>query len=364
MKFATLGDDPDCLALAAAAEQLGHKVTRCEEQASDQENDLWRGAPDPGTCDAVLVGPSDEQGSPRSEQLQELVKMGLPVLAVHPVVPEVLAYFEIDMARGETQALLQHYNPLTECNLLPRLAEWITDGHPEVGKIEQVVAERTFDHRTREAVLDHFARDVELLIRIAGPLDRIGALGSGNDDAAYAGLSVQLLGKQAVPVRWSVGPVSDSPGLKIELVGERGRVTEHFDASNLRMEQESHESTDPAVSAVSRFVNGLQADTDESTWPAALQAMELADSIEISLRRGRMIDVHHQQLTEHLAFKGTMAALGCGVLMVLPPLLLLVGWIAGLFGIPVAEYWPHALLVLLALFLGLQVLPKIVYAKK
>jgi hypothetical protein len=89
--------------------------------------------------------------------------------------------------------------------------------------------------------------------------------------------------------------------------------------------------------------------------------MEIADSIEISLRRGRMIDIHSQQLTEHLAFKGTMAAAGCGVLLVLAPLMLAVGWIAGQFGVPVASYWPHALLVLLAAFLGLQLLPKLLY---
>ena len=89
--------------------------------------------------------------------------------------------------------------------------------------------------------------------------------------------------------------------------------------------------------------------------------MELTDSIEISLRRGRMIEIHDQQLTEQLAFKGTMAALSCGVLVLLVPLLLVAGWIAGLFGIPVANYWPHVLLVLLALFLGLQLLPKLLY---
>ena len=72
-----------------------------------------------------------------------------------------------------------------------------------------------------------------------------------------------------------------------------------------------------------------------------------------------MIDIHPQQLTEELAFKGTMSALGCGVLMILPPLLLLLGWLADLAGLPVADYWEHALLAMLSLFLGLQFLPKL-----
>jgi hypothetical protein len=59
-----------------------------------------------------------------------------------------------------------------------------------------------------------------------------------------------------------------------------------------------------------------------------------------------------------------MAAVGCGILIVLIPLMLLVGWLAGLLDVPIAEYWPHALLLLLALFLGLQTLPKLLYHKK
>jgi hypothetical protein len=89
--------------------------------------------------------------------------------------------------------------------------------------------------------------------------------------------------------------------------------------------------------------------------------MELTDSIEISLRRGRMIDVHHQQLTEHLAFKGTMAAAGCGLLFLLVPLFFFMAWIAGRLGVPIGDFAPHVLLGLLAIFLGLQFLPKLIY---
>ena len=92
--------------------------------------------------------------------------------------------------------------------------------------------------------------------------------------------------------------------------------------------------------------------------------MELTDTIEISLRRGRMIDVHHQQLTEQMAFKGMMSAVGCGMLAVLPMLLLGLGWIAGKLGLPIASYWPHGLLILLGLFLALQALPWLLYAKQ
>jgi hypothetical protein len=77
-----------------------------------------------------------------------------------------------------------------------------------------------------------------------------------------------------------------------------------------------------------------------------------------------MIDVHHQQLTEHLAFKGTMAAAGCGLLFLLVPLYFFVAWVAGRLGVPIGQFAPHVLLGLLALFLGLQFLPKLLYRSR
>jgi hypothetical protein len=58
-----------------------------------------------------------------------------------------------------------------------------------------------------------------------------------------------------------------------------------------------------------------------------------------------------------------MSAVGCGVLILLVPLMLIVGWLAGLLGIPLSEYWPHALFALLTVFLGVQLLPKLLTAK-
>ena len=51
--------------------------------------------------------------------------------------------------------------------------------------------------------------------------------------------------------------------------------------------------------------------------------------------------------------------MGCGVLLLLPPLLLLAGWLSEMMGLPIANFWPHALLVLLALFLLVQFAPKL-----
>jgi hypothetical protein len=243
--------------------------------------------------------------------------------------------------------------------------------------VEQIACVRALENRDREHVLWHFARDGELLDRITGRLNRIGAHAAVGDAANYSGLSVQLLGASAAPVRWNVEPPGgEGERLSLSIVFERGRVTAAFDphgypidpATGLHAYAEETAGADPTpeVKAVERFADAVQAGdaAADSTWLEALHAMELADSIEISLRRGRMIDVHEQQLTEHLAFKGTMAAAGCGVLLVVVPLMLLAGWIAGMLGVPVAQFWPHALLAFLAFFLGLQLLPKLLYRRE
>ncbi|NOY41364.1 MAG: hypothetical protein GXP26_05955 [Planctomycetes bacterium] len=387
MNFALLGTDRESLLLAQAALAAGHEIVWCGDLAGSEDSsallqellgsdaedlgDQWEALYDLDACDAMIVGRGAAPGDLRADQINQLVKNGVAVLATFPVVDSVLAFYEIDMARNESGAVLHHYNPLVEQQQIIReCADWVREQHPRLGAIEQIVWHRPLANRTREQTLWHFARDVELLGQMAGRLDRLGALGSPDEQATYAGLSVQLLGDSKVPVRWEVGPVEKSAWARLTLVAEQGTLTVEFNEQGCAMQMETNhagqsqatplEATQAASVALNSFVAAVESKNGQSTtWLSALHAMELADTIEISLRRGRMIDVHQQQLTEQLAFKGTMSAIGCGVLMVLPPLLLLGGWLAGLAGLPIANYWPHALLVLLVAFLVFQLLPKL-----
>jgi hypothetical protein len=374
MRFALLGADAESQDLAAAATAAGHALVWSDagRDSTTASNTAWEELLDSEAADAVIVGAGGAAPDVRARQIQDLAKQGRPLLTVHPVVPSVISYFEIDMARTESGALVQHFNPLvSSVDALPWDA-FVRDGHPTLGAAEQITATRQLADRSREAVLWHFARDVELLAHVAGRFDRIGAHAAmGDPEAAYASLSVQLLGARQIPVRWSVEPVAQVADLAVTIIFQRGRLIATFDGAGVLMdvrEQEAEGETcspraskSPATHAVERFANALAArDSSASDWTAALDAMELADTIEISLRRGRMIDVHHRELSETLAFKGVMSALGCGVLTVVVPLLLFLGWITGLLGIPLAHYWPHVLLLLLAAFLGLQFLPKLV----
>lgn len=383
MKIALLGTDVEAGALAKAAVRLGHELVWCGDLTSEELSGELGNPPDLGEhwetlldgefVDGVILGRGNASSELRSQQLAQLAKNGIAVLTSFPLFDSLLTYYEIDMSRSESGALLRHFNPLAEqSQLVEQCSDWIGSGHPQLGAIEQVVWERPLAERTRERVLWHFARDVELLSLAAGRLNKLGALGSPDQSATYSGLSVQLLGKSEVPVRWQVGPVETNEQSKLNLIAEQGKLCIEFDEQGRAIRQttshrgqsesQAFESVDLATVAIERFLDATRRGTGEqSTWGRALQAMELADTIEISLRRGRMIEVHQQQLTEELAFKGTMSALGCGVLMVLPPLLLVLGWLAEKVGLPLWSYrsWPYLLLATFALFLAIQLIPKL-----
>ncbi len=381
MDFALFGADDESIFLAKTAISEGHRIVWWGDLAREQgqfdeswiaiedQQDRWELLLDQQACDAVIAGRGAVSATQRAEQVNLLVKNGIAVLTTFPLVESVLSYYEIDMSRTESGAVLWHFNPLIEeVSLRKQCEAWIRDGHPQLGRIEQIVWERPLRDRSREQVLWHFARDVEWLARVAGRLDRLGAHGSPDEHVTYSGLSVQMLGERKLPVRWSVGPGEQSFSPRMELFAEQGKLTIEFDLDAKQIHFETIQAvqsqstsapmSDSGSSAMSRFVAAVEnQDSTESTWPDALRAMELTDTIEISLRRGRMIDVHPQQLTEQLAFKGTMSAVGCGALMVLPPILLLGGWLGAILGVPLAHYWPHLLLVFLAVFLGIQFVP-------
>ncbi len=100
-------------------------------------------------------------------------------------------------------------------------------------------------------------------------------------------------------------------------------------------------------------------------WLDSIRSIEVAEAIDRSLRRGRAVELKVDETNEASNFKGTMASLGCGLLMFGMFVLFMVGmansvkelvqWPAQL----VAE-WPKLLLGLLGLFLAMQFLLGIV----
>jgi myo-inositol 2-dehydrogenase/D-chiro-inositol 1-dehydrogenase len=373
MRFSLLGTDDETLAIARAVVAAGHVLRAAfEPRRTDLQTlrqlapaievvDDWALLVGERAADAVIVARGNEDR--RVEQLRVLFQAGVPTIVVHPVVSSMLDYYELDMNRQESGSLAIAYVPAVWHPAVERLHEAITAG--SFGHLEQVVFERQLAERTRESVLAHFVRDVEVARLLCGDLTKVGAMASSGAEPDYRNLGIQMSGPREILVRWSVRPVDHEPGVTCSVVGSQASAKLLLpDAATATLEMrrgnqiERHEFADwdPADAAIDELVAGVQeGEAVHPTWVDACRDMELADAIERSLKRGRTIDLHFEEHTEHATFKSMMAAGGCA-LLIAALLMLIVATTAVNWNFPLAEYWPYVLAAALGIFLLLQTL--------
>jgi hypothetical protein len=394
MKLAALGTDADLLTLVGAAVAAGHKFiwlgdVRSADALVLQQlvpglaaSNEWESLLDHGLVDAVLVGRGALTDDIKAERLKRFVADAVPTLIVHPATLSVLPFYELDMGRRESHAVVRHFNPLVGNPAVSEISSWLKSGDSQIGPIHQVVCQRFSVDCGRETVLRHLSRDVELLRSVAGDVRSVGAVGPRVADATYASLQVQLSGTGSITYRWSVVP---SPGtssrVELTLIGERGTATlrlppdrspQDFADRDPPWQLETNIGADrlsrplppwnAARSAIDTLAaalpaNGTAEADSASTWQSATASMEIVDAIELSLQKGRTIEVYPQQLTEQLAFRGTMAAFGCGLLLLGLLVLAVAGVLGDALNVPLMHYWPWALLAVLAIFRLLQTVP-------
>jgi hypothetical protein len=289
------------------------------------------------------------------------------------------------MLRRETGGILRHYNPLAGHPLWLDVAGWVRGARPEIGRTVQVTCTRRVAGGARDDVLRSLARDVEILAAVAGDIRQVSAIGPGDASSSFASLQVQMTSSSAATLRWSVAPTSQTDAsMELTLVGEHGTLT--F-SSELNASQMPENAPVPTGDGRQHIVFSLRSapmtaireletavlETDAvrrsaySTWQTATRAMEIVDAVELSLERGRTIEVHQQQLTEQTAFRGTMAAFGCGLLLLGTAVMFIMGLLGGVEAVlqqPLFRGWAGALLAVLAVFLLLQAVPFVASSRK
>lgn len=401
MKFAILGTDVAILELAKAAQSLGHEIAwwgdvRTEDRVligqlvtvpPQDRTSEWELLLDQGTVDGVLVGRGAAAQDVRADQLKRLAAAAVPILTSQPVLDSVLPYYEIDMTRRETGCLIQHFNSVVSQPAAERFLDWVRGSRADLGTIQQLVCERQVPGVTRDTVLSAFTLDVEFMGTIAGNIRRVSAVGPASADSSFASLQAQMTASEVPSLRWSVAGarsrdelvhftvVSDQGSVCLrELKTESNRpITWQLETVvNDRVETQLLDAFDPAVGAIERFAAAIgEPDATRrsecSTWEAATRAMEVVDAVDLSLQKGRTIEVFQQQLTERLAFRGTMAAFGCGLLLLAFFAVLVIAVLGGAEGVmqeKIAPAWPLILLAGLAFFLLLQAVPFLVSSKE
>ena len=398
MKIGILGCDDHILAIAVAAVEGGHSLSPAYDVPDDlpailsgidrQPREQWQGLLEDEVCDAVLVG-VDGWSEHRAEQVRTLVQAGRTILIGHPASLSMLWAYELDMILADSSAtvipaIATRHHPFIYS--LKNLVEQSIAGNGPLGPIESLQFERRQPDRDQESVLTSFARDADVIRVLIGDPSRLMALGGG--DAGWANLAVGLSGPDQVSVRWQVAK-GHTRELTIQLICERGRlcidiperdcgvwaVTQQTDAgiSDLLPEFPSETAPfQPAEVLLELLLLAVKGDADNHSnssippaiWPDAARTIELAETIPRSVKRGRGIDLHQEEFSELGTFRGTMASLGCGIIMAGLFILFLATLVGGVaraagwsFGERLAAIWPYAILTTLILFLILQLLP-------
>jgi hypothetical protein len=393
MRIALLGLDQTTLKLARAALINGRDqlVLCCDVPETERpvvrgmgirEEDwevLLTGATgDLAPCDAVIVARDAFNDEQRLEQLRKLVQAPLAMLVSHPVHVSMLAYYELDMIRRETGCVVVPVLPNRLHPLAVQLHELIRAA-PEspLGAVEQLSLERALPQRDKSSVIEQFARDVDLLRFLGGEIMRLGAMGSPGTTArgelaAFNNLNVQMAAAENRLIRWTVVAADDLDGARLTVTGDRGRAILLMPQRDGPWQLELRGTAGPAVSDAPAWDPEV-ASLDElrfslsgtvvSRWPQAARAIELAETIDRSLAKGRMIDLYEQEYSPSATFKGLMSSLGCALLM-----LALAGMVIGALAANLLKHagfdraaqivgmLPYAFLGLFVLFLAAQFL--------
>ncbi len=372
MKLGLFGTDARIRRIVDAARRRGDAVSADHAAAATEGG--WETLLDAGACDAVLVG-VDGWNTGRGEAVRMLVQAGRTLLVSHPLELSMLWAYELDMIRRDSGARIIPDLPLRLHPFVTRLSSAIESGLAGaggLGTVESMTLERTLADRSRDSVLRQLARDVDLIRVLAGDPARLGTIGDGQTESAWNALAVGFSGPSQVPSRWQVarGPVEQlrivlqhaGGAIEVVLPDDPGRPATWAGSGDDTC------SFDPAAA----MVDVLHSDGDDSRrilpadWAAAARAVELAETVPRSLLKGRAIDLHQEEFSELGTFRGTMASLGCGLILAALLVLVIATLVGGIanefdwqFGKRLAGAWPLLVLTVLGVFLLLQLLPTI-----
>jgi len=386
LRIGLLGCDSRIAEVATAALRRGDRIVAVHDVSPASLRTVgtapsipsWEPLLDAATCEAVLVG-SDGWNDSRAAAVRTLVQAGRPLVLAQPLELSMLWAYELDMIRRDTGSPIVPCLPDRLHPFLARLRERIEAALAGVdAAVESLHLERRMHDRSQATVLAALSRDADLVRAVAGDPARLSTLGAAEAAAAWPTLAVGFTGAAHLPVRWQVAPAGE-PGLTIRLQTAAHAVTiEAPDDSsrpwtwNGAADGGEFDRGRVILSALDAALGATPAHAaDEAippaTWADAARAIELADTVPRSLAKGRSIDLHHEEFTEIGTFKGTMASLGCGLIMA--ALLVVIGAtvVAGMareFGWDaaggLADAWPMVVLGVLGLFLALQVIPLLI----
>lgn len=324
MNFLVLGDGPDELAWA-------HML------ADHPDHRLWAAYPGfkafpdlPGGSDldealatagveAVVAG-----GAPdlRSEGLRRAAAAGLPVLCLHPPGADADAYYQVALSHQETGAIVVPDLPARLHPGLETLRQAIAS--QELGAYRGLRFEMPVGPADGSLLGVVFPRVIDAVRALLGEVDALTASGDPPGEDPADSLLVILRGPDARrgEARLWTGPHEPA---RLSLAGDRGSLTLEFDPTfcgaarlvrRLPASRESETTTelepwDPRAAILQTLTEAVAGHQVHPDLLDGTRTMEIAQAAAQSLRRGRTIDLHYEEVSEASNFKSVMISMGC-----------------------------------------------------
>ena len=341
MNFLILGDGPEERAWSATlAGRPEHTLLAAYPGLSGNLEDPTR--PRPRDLDDALAMPGVEAvivgGNPvfRAEALRRVAAEGLPAVCLHPPGPDSEAYYVVSMSRAETGSVL-----------VPDLAERLHPGVAlvrkalegnELGAFRGLRYESTVDPALGDLARHHFARAVDLVRSLVGEIEAVSATGDPPGIRPDESLVLQLrsIGARRVEVRLSAGHAESEP-TRLILTGSEGSLTLELSPTpdrRDRLVRKSSAGTEqitelepwgPREAILHALASALSGSETHPDLTDGTRAMEVSEGAVRSLRRGRTIELHYEEISEAGTFKSVMTSVGCMILfsvLILVPLAL------------------------------------------
>lgn len=369
MNFLILGEGPEELAWAQAIQgHPEHAVTMtCPGlkalPALPSTDDLDAALASRGV-EAVVVGGWPEL---RSEGLRRAAADGLAILALHPPGPNADPYYQVALSRQETGAVVVPDLPLRLHPGLVHLEKALGDGR--LGAFRSLRLEATFAPGSPDADLLGRAlpRVLDAVRGLLGEVEAVTAAGTPPGERPADRLTVHLRGPagRAGEVRLEVAPGPSNARWVVS--GADATITLEHDPELLgpsRLIQRSASGDaptielpawDPKAAVLSVLSDSVAGRSRPPDLLDGTRALEVAEAAARSLRRGRTVDLHYEEISEVGSFKAFMTSLGCALLLG-APVLYTVSRVGLAFGLDWMRYLAWAIPPLLVAFALLQLL--------
>jgi myo-inositol 2-dehydrogenase/D-chiro-inositol 1-dehydrogenase len=334
MRFALLGAEPDVMPLLEAIRASSQHALVATYETSDAlelpltemfgvfaSHDGWESLLLGTVADAVIVCRCQDEDR-RADQLRKLTQAAIPLIIVHPVGAAILA-FELQMIQQDSGGVIVPYQPDLDH---PAFHTLLGTNTP----VKQVSVERRMADTGAVATGQQFARDALIIRQLVGRIEQLSALGTSLDRSDDANLSVQMSAENGDIARWVVLPASEDTATQWTVHTEKGATTAIISDSGdwTVTGQDAVDDQDTATVQHADHVTldrlaGRQAGRTMPgpDWDDACRAVELLETVDISRRRGKTIQLHYEDISEENTFKSLMTAGGCLILLFLVLLL-------------------------------------------